>query len=147
MGDYFQHWLNIGKQLSNPPKIFGVNWFRKGADGKFMWPGYGENMRVLEWIIGRVRGTAQGRETEIGTVPNYSDLNWSGLDMSAIQFEAVSKIDREEWNQELRLQSELIDKLSGRLPKRFHEIHKALQNRFETRASSSRGTPVSSLMI
>jgi phosphoenolpyruvate carboxykinase (GTP) len=147
MGDYFQHWLNIGKQLSNPPKIFGVNWFRKGADGKFMWPGYGENMRVLEWIIGRVRGTAKGRETEIGTVPNYSDLNWSGLDMSEIQFEAVSKIDREEWNQELRLQSELIDKLSGRLPKRFNEIHKTLQNRFEGRAQSSRGTPVSSLMI
>lgn len=148
MGDYFQHWLDMGKKVSHPPRIFGVNWFRKGADGKFMWPGYGENMRVLEWIIGRVKGTAHGRETEIGTVPEYKDLNWSGLDLSQVQFEAVSKIDKLEWLQELSLQSELIEKLSSRLPRRFPEIHRTLTVRFESKnTSTSRIGGLGSLMI
>jgi phosphoenolpyruvate carboxykinase (GTP) len=147
MGDYFQHWLNMGKALSSPPRIFGVNWFRKGPDGKFMWPGYGENMRVLEWIIGRVQGVAKGRETEIGTIPHYQDLNWSGLDMSEIQFEAVSRIDREEWSQDLKLQSELSEKPNSRLPKRFHEIHKTLTSRFETKPMGSKSGSSTSLMI
>ncbi len=147
MGDYFQHWLNMGKGLSNPPKIFGVNWFRKGPDGKFMWPGYGENMRVLEWIIGRVKGVTKGRETEIGTVPGYQDLNWRGLDMNEVQFEAVSKIDKDEWSQELRLQSELIEKLNNRIPKRFHEIHKTLTSRFETKSATSKSGSASALML
>jgi phosphoenolpyruvate carboxykinase (GTP) len=148
MGDYFQHWLDMGKKVSHPPRIFGVNWFRKGADGKFMWPGYGENMRVLEWIIGRVKGTAHGRETEIGTVPEYKDLNWSGLDLSHVQFEAVSKIDKLEWLQELSLQSELIEKLSSRLPRRFPEIHRTLTVRFESKnTSTSRIGGLGSLMI
>ncbi len=137
MGDYFEHWLQVGKALGHPPKIFGVNWFRKGTDGKFMWPGYGDNMRVLEWIIGRVNGTAKAVETEIGMVPSYPDLNWVGLDMSEDQFKAVSKIDKEEWSQELRLQSELIEKLKDRLPKRFTDIHKSLQLRFEARSGAA----------
>ncbi len=117
--------------MGPPPKIFGVNWFRKGADGKFMWPGYGENMRVLEWIIGRVQGTAKGVDTEIGVVPEFGDLNWNGLNLGEERFHAVSKIDREEWSQELRLQSELIERLKDRLPKSFVEIHHSLQVRFE----------------
>jgi phosphoenolpyruvate carboxykinase (GTP) len=132
MGDYFEHWLSIGKSVSKAPKIFGVNWFRKGADGKFMWPGYGENMRVLEWIIGRVNGTAKGVETEIGTVPEFGDLNWNGLQLGEERFRAVSKIDREEWLQELKLQNELIEKLQDRLPKRFAEIHRTLEDRFSS---------------
>jgi phosphoenolpyruvate carboxykinase (GTP) len=132
MGDYFEHWLSIGKSVARPPKIFGVNWFRKGADGKFMWPGYGENMRVLEWIIGRVNGTTRGVETEIGTVPEFGDLNWSGLQLGEERFRAVSKIDREEWLQELKLQNELIEKLQDRLPKRFVEIHRTLEDRFSS---------------
>lgn len=139
MGDYFDHWLKIGKSVSQPPKIFGVNWFRKGADGKFMWPGYGENMRVLEWIIGRVNGTAKGIDTEIGLVPEFGDLNWSGLNLGEERFQAVSKIDREEWSQELRLQSELIERLKDRLPKRFAEIHHSLQGHFEGPAGGSPG--------
>jgi phosphoenolpyruvate carboxykinase (GTP) len=147
MGEYFQHWLTIGKNLKHPPRIFGVNWFRKGPDGKFMWPGYGENMRVLEWVIGRVRGTAKGRETEIGVVPEYRDLNWTGISMSEEQFQAVSKIDKEEWKQELKLQNELIDRLNSRLPARFHEIHRALETRFESKSSSLRGASITSLML
>ncbi len=147
MGDYFQHWLNMGKALSHPPRIFGVNWFRKGPDGKFMWPGYGENMRVLEWIIGRVKGVSKGKETEIGTIPNYSDLNWNGMEMSELQFESVSRIDRDEWLQELELQSELIAKLNSRIPKRFHEIHKTLTSRFDTRNGVLKSGSASSLML
>jgi phosphoenolpyruvate carboxykinase (GTP) len=147
MGDYFQHWLNMGKALSHPPRIFGVNWFRKGSDGKFMWPGYGENMRVLEWIIGRVKEVSKGKETEIGTIPNYSDLNWNGMEMSEQQFESVSRIDRDEWLQELELQSELIAKLNSRIPKRFHEIHKTLTSRFDTRNGVLKSGSASSLML
>jgi phosphoenolpyruvate carboxykinase (GTP) len=147
MGDYFQHWLDMGRGLSQPPRIFGVNWFRKGPDGKFMWPGYGENMRVLEWIIGRIKGTAKGRETEIGMIPHYRDLNWSGLEMSESHFDAISRIDRDEWIQELKLQSELIEKLNNRIPKRFNEIHKTLNSRFETKSGSPRSGSASTLVI
>ena len=104
-------------------------------------------MRVLEWIIGRVRGTAQGRETSIGTVPAYRDLNWAGLAMSEAQFEAVSKIDKDEWRQELKLQNELIDRLDSRLPPQFHEIHQELETHFETKSSSLRGSSITSLML
>ena len=132
MGDYFSHWLKVGKELKHPPLIFGVNWFRKGADGKFMWPGYGDNMRVLEWIIGRVHGSAKGKDTLIGTVPNYSDINWQGLALNEEQFKLISKIDRDEWKQELELQDELIEKLKDRLPKQFFKIHADLKSGFET---------------
>lgn len=138
MGDYFEHWLKVGNKLKNPPKIFGVNWFRKTADGKFMWPGYGDNMRVLEWIIGRVQGTAKGIDTEIGTVPSYADLNWSGLSMSEIQFKEVARVDGNEWTQELKLQDELIDRLKGRLPKSFFEIHRNLVTRFAAKKEAVR---------
>jgi phosphoenolpyruvate carboxykinase (GTP) len=138
MGDYFQHWLQMGKSVTRPPKIFGVNWFRKGADGKFMWPGYGENMRVLEWVIGRVQGTARGVETEIGFVPEYRDLNWSGLQLGEEQFRAVSRIDRDEWSQELRLQSDWIERLKDRLPRQFLEIHRGLLGRFSSPSGESR---------
>ncbi|MBC7397058.1 MAG: phosphoenolpyruvate carboxykinase (GTP), partial [Bdellovibrionales bacterium] len=137
MGDYFEHWLKVGKNLKHPPKIFGVNWFRKTSDGKFMWPGYGDNMRVLEWIIGRVRGTAKGIETEIGTVPSYSDLNWTGLAMSEQQFKEASKVDGQEWTQELKLQDELIEKLKGRLPKSFFDIHRNLVARFSSKKETA----------
>ncbi len=80
MADYFTHWLNFGRQLPNPPRIFSVNWFRKDDDGNFLWPGYGENMRVLKWIVERARGTAQSIESPLGWVPRYEDLDWRGLD-------------------------------------------------------------------
>jgi len=137
MGDYFAHWMDMGKKITNPPKIFGVNWFRKNSEGKFMWAGYGDNMRVLEWIIGRVNGTAKAVETEIGFAPSYSDMNWNGLAMTEVQFKELSKVDANEWNTELKLQDELIEKLKDRLPKKFIEIRKAIQTRFESRGAPS----------
>lgn len=137
MGDYFGHWLKVGKMVKNPPKIFGVNWFRKGSDGKFMWPGYGENMRVLEWIISRVRGTGKGVDTEIGVVPTFGDLNWEGLPaMTEAKYLEVTKVDRDEWMAEIKLQDELLNQLKERLPQQMSDIRQGLKNSFETKAGA-----------
>ena len=120
MSDYFQHWLDMGKKLAAAgatlPKIYCVNWFRKGADGKFVWPGYGENMRVLAWILRRVQGRAQGSEHVFGTSPEYCDLNWAGLDFSPAQFKQVMSIDPVAWKSELGLHAELFERLAYHLP-------------------------------
>ncbi len=120
MSDYFQHWLGLGAKLeatrATLPKIYCVNWFRKGADGKFVWPGYGENMRVLAWMIGRIEGTAQGRQNAFGTTPGYGDLSWSGLDFSAAQFDQVTSLDPQAWKTELGLHTELFQQLAHHLP-------------------------------
>ncbi len=120
MSDYFQHWLDLGAKLAAEgtrlPKIFCVNWFRKGADGKFVWPGYGENMRVLHWILGRVEGTATGAEHVFGVSPRYDDLHWRGLDFSPAQFDSVISIDRAAWQQEMKLHDELFRRLAYHLP-------------------------------
>ncbi len=117
MADHFQHWLNIGSTLgAKAPAIFCVNWFRKGADGKFVWPGYGENMRVLEWMLGRVTGTAQGEDNVFGVSPRYEDLRWDGLAFSRAQFASVIGIDKAAWQQELRLHAELFQQLEYHLP-------------------------------
>jgi phosphoenolpyruvate carboxykinase (GTP) len=150
MGDYFAHWLNMAKGLKHAPKVFGVNWFRKTAEGKFIWPGYGDNMRVLEWIVGRVQGTAKGVETEIGITPTYSDLNWSGASMTEDQYAAASNVDRDEWLAELKLQDELFEKLKDRLPKKFYDIRSAIHARFETKGTSSaskNGKNIGNMMI
>jgi len=120
MSDYFQHWLDLGKKLERSgaqlPKIYCVNWFRKGEDGKFVWPGYGENMRVLQWMMGRLEGTAQGSENAFGTTPRYSDLNWTGLHFTPSQYEAVTRIDPQTWGIELALHAELFEQLAHHLP-------------------------------
>ena len=121
MSDYFQHWLNVGARLqaegAKLPAIFCVNWFRKGADGKFVWPGYGDNARVLQWMLGRIDGTAgAGSEHIFGVSPNYGDLNWSGLDFSEAQFQSVISIDRDAWVQEMKLHGELFEQLAYHLP-------------------------------
>jgi phosphoenolpyruvate carboxykinase (GTP) len=120
MSDYFQHWLKLGAKLqasgAKLPAIFCVNWFRKGADGKFVWPGYGDNARVLQWMLGRVDGTAQGSENVFGTSPRYEDLNWNGLSFSREQFESVIGIDKAAWQQELGLHAELFQQLAYHLP-------------------------------
>ena len=121
MSDYFQHWLNVGARLqaegAKLPAIFCVNWFRKGADGKFVWPGYGDNARVLQWMLGRIDGTAgKGTEHIFGVSPNYRDLNWSGLDFSEAQFQSVISIDRDAWVQEMKLHGELFEQLAYHLP-------------------------------
>ena len=120
MSDYFQHWLGLGAKLEASgvelPKIYCVNWFRKGADGKFVWPGYGENMRVLAWMIGRIEGHAQGRENAFGTTPSYGDLNWNGLNFSTAQFDQVTSLDLQAWKTELGLHTELFAQLAHHLP-------------------------------
>jgi phosphoenolpyruvate carboxykinase (GTP) len=118
-GDYFNHWLNFGRKLPNPPRIFGVNWFRKDENGKFMWPGYGDNMRVLKWIIDRVQGRAYGVESPIGWVPKYEDMDWRGLDFNRDQFNKAMSIDREMWKQEIASHEDLFMKLYDKLPKEF----------------------------
>ena len=120
MADHFQHWLNVGAKLvqagAKLPRIYCVNWFRKGADGKFVWPGYGDNMRVLEWMIGRLEGRAGGAENAFGLSPRYEDLRWDGLSFTREQFASVIGIDRAAWQQELTLHSELFAQLAYHLP-------------------------------
>ncbi|MGH6645693.1 phosphoenolpyruvate carboxykinase (GTP) [Aquabacterium sp.] len=120
MSDYFQHWLDVGAKLQKAghktPPVYCVNWFRKGADGKFVWPGYGENMRVLEWILGRIAGTTKGVENAFGLSPTYEDINWTGLNFTKEQFQSVIGIDTAAWTQELKLHDELFQQLAYHLP-------------------------------
>jgi phosphoenolpyruvate carboxykinase (GTP) len=120
MADYFQHWLDMGARLqaqgASPPRIYCVNWFRKGADGKFVWPGYGENMRVLLWMLGRVEGRTGGQDHAFGISPRYEDLSWQGLDFSPEQFGAVIGMNPADWRQELMLHDQLFEQLAYHLP-------------------------------
>jgi phosphoenolpyruvate carboxykinase (GTP) len=135
MADYFRHWLDLGERLqatgAQPPKIFCVNWFRKGSDGKFIWPGYGENMRVLAWMLGRVAGTAQGVENVFGISPRYDDLNWQGLNFTREQFASVTHIDHAAWREELALHAELFKTLEDRLPAALTAAKQQLESRLE----------------
>jgi phosphoenolpyruvate carboxykinase (GTP) len=117
MGDYFRHWINMQRSLSETPCIFHVNWFRKGADGKFLWPGFGENMRVLKWIVDRARGRALGKEVAIGWQPRYKDINWDGLDFPKEKFEELQHVDRTAWRKEIIGHEELFLDLHNHLPK------------------------------
>ncbi len=120
MGDYFNHWLQIGRTIANPPRIFCVNWFRKNAEGKFMWPGFGDNMRVLKWVVDRVHGRSYAEESPLGWMPQYKDLEWKGLDgFTRADFNRLMEIDREGWKQEILSHEELFEKLYDRLPKEF----------------------------
>jgi len=134
MSDYFQHWLDLGMKLeasgAKLPKIYTTNWFRKGADGKFVWPGYGENMRVLKWMIDRVEGNkTDGVEHITGISPRYEDLNWTGLNFSAEQFATVTSIDKAAWQAELKLHAELFKQLEHHLPKELPETKAAIEQR------------------
>jgi phosphoenolpyruvate carboxykinase (GTP) len=120
VGDYFNHWLQFGRDLPNPPRIFGVNWFRKDENGDFAWPGFGENMRVLKWIIGRCKGRTSAVECPIGWRPRHKDMDWSGMDdFTPEQFNDIMVIDRELWKQEMLGHEELFEKLYDKIPKEF----------------------------
>ena len=137
MSDYFQHWLDLGKKLeaagATLPRIYTTNWFRKGTDGdmrgKFVWPGYGENMRVLKWMIDRIEGVGQGKEHITGISPAYEDLNWTGLDFTAEQFNTVTSMDKAAWLKELELHGELFQQLAHHLPKEMGETKAAIERR------------------
>jgi phosphoenolpyruvate carboxykinase (GTP) len=117
MGDYFRHWIKMQRSLTVTPRIFHVNWFRKNAEGKFIWPGYSENMRILKWIVDRARVRAQGRETPIGWMPNYQDMEWSGLNFSEEAFNQLQHFDRAAWHREVIEHEELFILLHDHLPK------------------------------
>ncbi len=116
MGDYFRHWIRMGRNLGTTPKIFHVNWFRKDANGKFIWPGYGENLRVLAWVVERVRGRVPARETPIGWTPYYDDMHWQGLSFPRESFEALEAVDREQWKDEVMGHERLFILLHDHLP-------------------------------
>jgi phosphoenolpyruvate carboxykinase (GTP) len=127
MGDYVNHWLQFGRDLPNAPRIFSVNWFRKDENGKFLWPGFGENMRVLKWIVQRVRGGASAVESPIGWMPRYEDMDWTGQEnFSREDFAKITTIDRELWKQELLSHEELFAKLYDKLPKEFYFMRELL---------------------
>ena len=116
MGDYFRHWIKMQRGLDVTPRIFQVNWFRKDENGKFLWPGFSENMRVLRWIVERVQGHGRGRETPVGWVPRYEDIDWSGLDFSREHFEELMRVDRAAWRKEVIAHEELFIELHDHLP-------------------------------
>jgi phosphoenolpyruvate carboxykinase (GTP) len=134
MSDYFQHWLDLGKKIAekNPaalPKIFCVNWFRTDEQGNFVWPGYGDNMRVLKWILDRVKGQSGGVENLFGTTPSYGDLTWEGLEFSEEQFAQITSIDKDAWREELKLHTELFEKLAYHLPQELVATKAQLEKR------------------
>ncbi|OEZ66513.1 phosphoenolpyruvate carboxykinase [Janthinobacterium sp. HH103] len=134
MSDYFQHWLDMGVKVGkvNPaalPKIYCVNWFRTDEAGKFVWPGFGDNMRVLKWMLERIEGKAGGVENLFGTTPQYGDLNWDGLPFTQQQFDTITSIDKAAWVEELKLHTELFEKLAYHLPQELADHKAALEKR------------------
>ena len=133
MSDYFGHWLKVGERLeqlnAKLPKFFCVNWFRKGTDGKFVWPGFGDNMRVLSWMIGRIEGTAQGEEHAFGLSPRFEDIDWGALDFTREQFERVISVQDSAWREELELHDELFTRLAQGLPTELAETKAEIEKR------------------
>ena len=130
MGDYFRHWLDMGKKISKPPKVFHVNWFRTGEDGRYLWPGFGENLRVLLWILNRVNdGSSTALKTPIGYLPEAEALNLSGLELSGKTMETLLKVEPHAWREELESQNEFFSKIGGRLPQEIRTEQESLKKR------------------
>ncbi len=139
MGDYFSHWLSVGEKLGDKaPLMFSVNWFRKAADGSFMWPGYGENMRVLKWIVGRIQGLAQGQESKVGIQPNLEDMDWDGFEsMNSSEFSKLMNLEESAWDREMKSREEFFAHLGSHMPKAFVQIHDRLKKVFHSSANGS----------
>ncbi len=133
VGDYFEHWLGLEEKLAaagaRPPKVFCVNWFRTDEHGRFIWPGYGENMRVLEWIVGRIAGTHGGTDTFLGVSPRYRDLHWQGLAFDPASFERASSLSPADWRRELDSHAEFFARIGDRIPARLRSIRQKLLER------------------
>jgi phosphoenolpyruvate carboxykinase (GTP) len=131
IADYFKHWLEFGQSLKSPIPIFGVNWFRTDGNCHFLWPGYGENMRVLQWIVGRVNGYAAAVQSPLGSIPSYADLNFEGLEgFSNENFEGLTSIDSQHWQEELKQHDQLFEKMKDKLPAELVAIRKELGSKF-----------------
>jgi len=126
MGDYLRHWLNIGKRVTEPAKIFSVNWFRVDDEGRFIWPGFGENIRVLKWIVDRVNNRVQARETPIGFIPYLKDLYLEGLDIPKQKLEKLFEVKLEDWESEMRDVQNFLGQFGDHLPQEMREEYKAL---------------------
>ena len=131
MGDYFQHWLDMGRRMTRPPKIFHVNWFRTGEDGKFLWPGYGENLRVIEWIVDRCRGEADAAETPIGRVPTPESLDLTGLELAPGTLEKLLAVETADWREEIGRIGEFFKSFGDRLPRAVQDELAGLQRRLD----------------
>ena len=130
IGDYFAHWLKMGKAVHHPPRIYRVNWFRKDAHGKYIWPGFGENMRVLEWVVGRCHGLVKGTETALGIIPAFDDLNWRGLErFGRERYQEIVRLDGDDWKQEIASHDELLAKLGAHLPRELEQRRMQLHQR------------------
>ncbi len=129
MADYFTHWLNVGRQVANPPRIFRVNWFRREDQGKFLWPGYGQNMRVIKWIVERVNGRGYAVESPIGWMPRFEDIDWRGLPYNRETFYQLMSVERDEGGVEAHAHEELFDRFFDRIPKEFVYERELLRSR------------------
>ncbi len=136
MGDYFAHWLEMGSEVSKPPKIFHVNWFRKDENRKFLWPGYGENLRVLEWILSRCHGEGKAEKTPIGFVPTKDALDLSGLNISGQTLEKLLEVKSEDWTAELDGVKAFFEKFGKTLPKELWDQFESLKNRLKTKVAA-----------
>ena len=126
MADYFNHWLQLGRNLPNPPRVFGVNWFRKDKEGRYLWPGFGDNMRILKWIIQRVNGEVSAIESPIGWMPEYEDIEWGNMKFTPEQYDALMEVDREAWKHEILDHEELFSRMYDKLPKEFFFMRELL---------------------
>ncbi len=131
IGDYWQHWLAMRPKIADPPRIFMVNWFRKDANGAFLWPGFGENLRVLKWMLARIDGSVKGRETLLGTVPEPEELDLSGLAITPEQLNQALAVDRAEWKAEMASTGEFFDRIGRSVPKQLRQLHRDLSNALE----------------
>jgi phosphoenolpyruvate carboxykinase (GTP) len=133
MSEYFQHWVDMGRKMqasgATLPKFYCVNWFRTDENGKFIWPGFGDNMRVLKWIVDRAENKAGGTDHPFGITPQYGDLNWEGLDFSEQAYARITAIDKQEWQAEIKLHTELFEKLKHKLPPELEATRQQLEKR------------------
>lgn len=131
MADYFKHWLNMGKKMKKPPKIFHVNWFRQDEKGKFLWPGFGENLRILEWVLERCNNKVSAKKTPIGYIPDWKDIDMTGIKLSKEAKNKLFQVRKDEWKIELNQQKEFFEIFKNKLSKEIRREYNSLKNRIE----------------